>query len=137
MKKMIYQTSRGSSVHHLKSAHRMVVAPWYWYLQNSRISTVTRLYLYHHQCNPSWSLIYGKLQLLSMNQYHLWYITKLNPVTHFTTESVYSTKKNSPQRFHLNNSDLFGITANLSVLLNQRQLSQQSKGFTVVVLVSY
>lgn len=52
MEKMIYQTPRGNSVHHLKSAPRMVVAPWYWYLQNSRISTVTRLYFYHHQCNP-------------------------------------------------------------------------------------
>lgn len=49
----------------------MVVTPWYWYLQNSSIFIVTRLYLYTTNVTPSWSLIHGKLQLFSMNQYHI------------------------------------------------------------------
>ena len=46
------------------------------------------------------------------------------------------SEKTLPRNFHLNDARLLLITAYLSAPADQHLLSQQSKGFTLVVLVS-
>lgn len=132
------------------STYHVVVAPWYWYLQNARLSTVIRLYLYHHQCIPLPGLPYMpgfrySPWTTSHVQYHIWHsYTLQNLIARIRYRLNPSVQQNlciQPKRIlHEDFTSvilIFGIRGNLSVLLNQHQLSQQSKGFTLVVLVSY